>query len=484
MASVLAIMISVLTYSPLGLIAVPLVLLISYDLGPPRARGDRPNLGVTRVVQQKAMVEERVLVELRFENRGGDLERLTLKDMVPPGARIVRGSPEMVCGLRRNGTVTMRYEIALEQPSEISFEGTEVRVQSLLGLFEQKFVLPSAVSLRAYPKLLSRKMAAGEAKALAWAGSSPSRYKGGRIEFIDIRGYVPGDPLKDINWKASARLGRHLVNEWSVERGLDCIVVVDMSAENLPVIGDWSGQGGDNLLLLRAREHPDCVGNRVGMLILGATPIKIRPGFGSRHLRLMLDQLVLSQPGSAWKMEHVDWFLEAFFRTQYRKRGGTLVFVTAGVNTSLLRVEKEMVGKGFTCNSVIVNTLEKERSTITARKLVADEKLQSGFRLARAELDWFETQLSSVSSVTEWGRERGFIHPPGAEATLSRRLLPAIFSIVAIVTLLLEQTPTAFVLIGLEHNGPVWRVCPQGVAAALRGRDVSLHPLPWLCRPR
>jgi uncharacterized protein (DUF58 family) len=405
-------MISVLTYSPFGIVAIPLVLLVALDLGPPASASvgkGRVDLIATRKLQQKIMVDESVLVELTVKNQGSKKERLTLADTVPAGARIVGGSPALVCALPHGAEATMRYEIVMEQPTEIHYETVEVRIQSVFGLLEERISLPASAVLRAYPRLMSRRLAAGEAKSLAWAGSSPSRYKGGRIEFVDIRGYVSGDPLRDINWKASARLGKKLVNEWSVERGLDCIVVVDMSHENIPEIGDWSARREIITCSYELANTLISSGNRVGMLILGATPIKIRPAFGSRHLRLMLDQLVVSQPGSAWKMEHVDWFLESFFRAQYRKRGGTLVFVTAGVNTSLLRVERELVRKGFTCNSVIVNTMENERTRITSRKLVGKEKLESGFRLAKAELEWFETQLSSFSLVTEWRSETGFV---------------------------------------------------------------------------
>jgi len=407
--SATALLVSVVTYSPLGLMAVPMMLLIATDLGVPFRRRPEAKLRAARSVQQKVLVTDPVLVELTVENDGADIERLTAEDRVPSETRLARGSTGMLCAIPHGKSATLRYQVSLQQPAEIRFGGTEVRIQSILALFETRISIPAPAILRAYPRLMSRKVAAGRAKALTWTGSSPSRYRGGRVEFIDIRDYVAGDPLKDVNWKASARLGRKLVNAWSVERGLDCIIVVDMSLDILPTVGDWNARGDVITCSYELASTLIASGNRVGMLIMGTTPAKIRPGFGTRHLRLMLDQLVLAQPGLAWKMERVDEFLESFFRTQYRNRGGALIFVAPGVDTSLLRVQRDLVAKGFTCNSVVVNTLENEAAAIYGRKLESSEKIRQGSRFARSELDWFETQLSKCSQVNEWRSDRGFL---------------------------------------------------------------------------
>ncbi|WP_297508485.1 DUF58 domain-containing protein [Thermococcus sp.] len=50
------------------------------------------------------------------------------------------------------------------------------------------------------------------------------------IEFREVREYRPGDPLKVINWKATARFGRTLVNEFEREGGRTVIVVLDVKA--------------------------------------------------------------------------------------------------------------------------------------------------------------------------------------------------------------------------------------------------------------
>jgi len=407
--AVSGLLISVVSYSGIGLIAVPLMVFFVLDIGVPWGKPPKSDLRVQRKLgSPKALVDEPVLVELTIMNRGEEIERLTLEDTVPEGAKLVRGSTFLECGLKSGEEATLRYEVSLSQPIELRFGDCRVGVQSAFGLTEEKLALTAPASLRVYPKLLPRKMATGRAKAFTWTGSAPSKLRGGRADFMDIRGYVFGDPFRDVNWRASARLGKKVVNEWSPERGLDCIIVVDLSSENLPVVGDWSARGEVITCTYELASSLVASGNRVGMLILGSTVARIKPGFGSRHLRRMLDQLVNSLPGSVWKVQRIEEFLETFFRTQYRNSGGTLFFISAGISMPLFEAVKTLSTKRFSCTCVFVNTLASEKAAVVREKVVKKEAEEAGIRVARAELDWFELQFETISKVYEWGIDSGF----------------------------------------------------------------------------
>jgi uncharacterized protein (DUF58 family) len=55
-------------------------------------------------------------------------------------------------------------------------------------------------------------------------------------DFREVREYLPGDPLKIVNWKATARLGKPLVNEFERESGGTAFVVLDVVP--LSLLGD------------------------------------------------------------------------------------------------------------------------------------------------------------------------------------------------------------------------------------------------------
>jgi len=62
------------------------------------------------------------------------------------------------------------------------------------------------------------------------AGQYRSVFRGSGMEFEEVREYSPGDEVKAIDWKVSARLGRPFVKLYKEERELIVMLLVDVSA--------------------------------------------------------------------------------------------------------------------------------------------------------------------------------------------------------------------------------------------------------------
>jgi len=62
-----------------------------------------------------------------------------------------------------------------------------------------------------------------------FAGEYKSTFKGMGIEFLDVREYLPGDDVRTIDWKVTARMGRPYVKKFAEERELTCILCIDAS---------------------------------------------------------------------------------------------------------------------------------------------------------------------------------------------------------------------------------------------------------------
>lgn len=62
------------------------------------------------------------------------------------------------------------------------------------------------------------------------AGEYVSVFKGGGIEFEEVRPYVPGDDVRTIDWNVTARTGETFVKRYVEERQLTLMVVADVSA--------------------------------------------------------------------------------------------------------------------------------------------------------------------------------------------------------------------------------------------------------------
>jgi uncharacterized protein (DUF58 family) len=118
------------------------------------------------------------------------------------------------------------------------------------------------------------------------------------MEFYSMRGYVSGDDPKRINWKASARHRRLIINETEAERVTDVMVVLDTdvtfyeAAEaELFERGVRAAASIASLLLKQ--------GNRVGMILQGEERGIAAPAFGKRHERNILYLLAAARPGRA-----------------------------------------------------------------------------------------------------------------------------------------------------------------------------------------
>lgn len=64
-------------------------------------------------------------------------------------------------------------------------------------------------------------------------GSYRSIYKGRSMNFEDLREYVMGDNVKDIDWKASARSGNLLVRQFIAEKKHNIMIVMDTGKKML-----------------------------------------------------------------------------------------------------------------------------------------------------------------------------------------------------------------------------------------------------------
>jgi uncharacterized protein (DUF58 family) len=130
------------------------------------------------------------------------------------------------------------------------------------------------------------------------AGVHRSTFKGHGIEFSDLREYVPGDDLRAIDWKVTARLDQPFTRLLTEERDLTLCLVVDLSGS--------TGFGSQTSKVDTAREiagslavsalrHHDAVGL---MLFSDRVEKYVPPGKGRRHILEVLNALFEHMPVS------------------------------------------------------------------------------------------------------------------------------------------------------------------------------------------
>src|SRR6266481_5713400 len=63
-------------------------------------------------------------------------------------------------------------------------------------------------------------------------GAYLSHFKGRGMDFEELREYIPGDEVRDIDWNVTYRMGRPFVKRYREERELALVIAMDISASS------------------------------------------------------------------------------------------------------------------------------------------------------------------------------------------------------------------------------------------------------------
>jgi uncharacterized protein (DUF58 family) len=129
------------------------------------------------------------------------------------------------------------------------------------------------------------------------AGSYHSVFRGRGMEFSEVREYVPGDDVRNIDWNVSARMGHPFLKKFTEERELTVVLMVDASGS------EHFGTGPSTkmqmsaeisaLLAFSAIRNND----RVGLLLFtDRTELFLPPRKGREHALRVLREVLTIEP--------------------------------------------------------------------------------------------------------------------------------------------------------------------------------------------
>jgi uncharacterized protein (DUF58 family) len=122
-----------------------------------------------------------------------------------------------------------------------------VRWTDPLDLLEHPVTVEGrAIHVERFPPEIARLGAVRLRRTTLLPGETRSRRLGTSGEFFGLRPALPSDPARRINWRASARIGRTMANEFYLERTGDLLIVLDVRPTTL-------GAETDETLLAIAR---------------------------------------------------------------------------------------------------------------------------------------------------------------------------------------------------------------------------------------
>ena len=128
-------------------------------------------------------------------------------------------------------------------------------------------------------------------------GAYLSGFKGRGMDFEELREYIPGDDVRNIDWNVTHRLGRPFVKRFREERELTAVLAVDVSASSSfgsanRTKREFACEIAATLAMSAAKN-----GDKVALLLFtDEVELFVPPRKGRRHILRLVREMLMFQP--------------------------------------------------------------------------------------------------------------------------------------------------------------------------------------------
>ena len=179
-----------------------------------------------RVLKNRLSMGDENKVVIRLQNHYDFKIDCTILDELPFQFQDRNWKREAVLG--PEDATDLEYSIQPKQRGAYEFGDINVYVQGPLKLVSRRYIFPRGQTVKVYPSYVQMRRFGLMAVSshLQQTGVKRLRKLGHSMEFEQIKEYVRGDDYRTINWKATARRGDLMVNNYMDERSqqIYCII--------------------------------------------------------------------------------------------------------------------------------------------------------------------------------------------------------------------------------------------------------------------
>ena len=267
-------------------LGAPFALLLAVGL----ALARHPVITVRVVVdRERALEGDHVTVDVTLEATDA-VERLEVLLALPPGLETAREDNPVAVQLAAGEEQALSFDLTCERWGAFHVGHVVVRARDAVGLFFYEAVSERTSPLRVYPRPERLQGVLRPYETQVFAGNQVARATGDGIEFADIRPFAPGDRVRRVNWRASARRGDLVVNELHPERNTDVVLFLDSFSE-----ARGESEGTLDLTVRAAAALAEkylARKDRVGVIGFGGVLRWLLPASGVVQLYRILDSLL------------------------------------------------------------------------------------------------------------------------------------------------------------------------------------------------
>jgi uncharacterized protein (DUF58 family) len=238
-------------------------------------------------------------VSVVITNQGTAFVRLCLSDLLQSGMSITNGQNKQSVILQAGEDAVFKYTFQSERGS-FAWKTIRAKISDPFGLIETELDLPAEAKIRVHPEFNKfRPFPLRPQRTLHSAGSIPARLGGSGTDFWGVREYYPGDPLRRLDWRLTARHPhKFFTKEFEQEEIADIGLILDARQKTNLRIGE------DSLFEHAARATASLAemflrqGNRVSLLVYQRYYASVFPGYGKLQLNRILHTLAQITPES------------------------------------------------------------------------------------------------------------------------------------------------------------------------------------------
>lgn len=194
-------------------------------------------------------------------------------------------------------TTVFEYHVVPMHRGDTQYEPAFLQVQSNLGLWQFRLRLGNKDEVRVYPDFsaIINSAVLGMEQNMRYIGAHLVRQKGGGLEFNQLRDFRSGDTLKQVDWKASARLDAPISREYQEERDQNVIFLLDSSRRMRVVENELSYFDHALNAILTSSYIALDKGDAVGMMSFSGEAGWLPPVKGKNSINRILNHLYTAE---------------------------------------------------------------------------------------------------------------------------------------------------------------------------------------------
>ena len=376
------------------------------------------DLTIERMAPTTIGIGDQATAEYLVHSRWGLPLRARLADDLPPAVG-GGGAAETELILPARGSARLTTHLTGMTRGRFALGGVALRVRTPVGLVARRMrwtpddailVTPSVANVRRFRLLAIQ-------HRLYEAGVRAVRQRGEGRSFASLREYVVGDDPRHIDWKATARRGKAITREFTIEQSQSVFCLIDSGRSMTQLAGTYTRFEHALSAALVLTDVASSAGDRVGTLVFDDEVRTFVPAQrGQAALRAVRNALI---PVRATLTEP-DYAAAFRFLAARQRRRALIVFFTDVIDTRASRALIAHVARSAARHLVVVVALRNDAIVDAATPAALDEK--SLYESAAAE-ELIAARAEAIERMRASGVTVLDVSPSGMTAAVVNRYL-------------------------------------------------------------